>query len=214
VSKLILLIGAVALTAIAAVTAVASSSTDVKTFNLAANPKFVKCLAKFPTDPSRPPSATVEVRKGDLNDHLALHLRNVKPGLGFDLFTLQRSTLDSAGKVISPAQSVGLAWYQSDIQADDNGNGDVEIRTILADQIFGVNADQVPANPINTFNLGFWFNNPQNAVDCGFDPTHPTPFNGEHNAGPLAMISVPDAKTGLGPLCLNPDAGQPSGCNP
>jgi hypothetical protein len=77
-----------------------------------------------------------------------------------------------------------------------------------------VNADQVPANPINTFNLGFWFNNPQNAVDCGFDPTHPTPFNGEHNAGPLAMISVPDAKTGLGPLCLNPDAGQPSGCNP
>src|SRR4029077_4210613 len=90
VSKLILLIGAVALTAIAAVTAVASSSTDVKTFNLAVNPKFVKCLAKFPTDPSRPPSATVEVRKGDLNDHLALHLRNVKPGLGFDLFTLQR----------------------------------------------------------------------------------------------------------------------------
>jgi hypothetical protein len=25
---------------------------------------------------------------------------------------------------------------------------------------------------------------------------------------------VPDATTGLGPLCLNPDASQPSGCNP
>jgi hypothetical protein len=31
-----------------------------------------------------------------------------------------------------------------------------------------------------------------------------TPFNGEHNAGPLVMISVPDAQTDLGPLCVNP----------
>jgi hypothetical protein len=77
-----------------------------------------------------------------------------------------------------------------------------------------VNTDRVPPHPINTFHLGFWFNNPADAEACGFDVTKPTPFNGEHNAGPLAMISVPDATTGLGPLCLNPDASQPSGCNP
>jgi len=33
----------------------------------------------------------------------------------------------------------------------------------------------------------------------------PTPFNGEHRAGPLAFISRPDAGTGLGPLCSHPD---------
>jgi hypothetical protein len=90
----------------------------------------------------------------------------------------------------------------------------MKIRTILADQIFGVDVDQTPPNPINTFHVGFWFNNPADAQSCGFDVTKPTPFNGEHRAGPLAMISTPDAKTGLGPLCLNPDPSQPSGCNP
>jgi hypothetical protein len=145
---------------------------------------------------------------------LTLRLHNIKPNLAFDLFTVQRSTLDAQGKPISPAPSFGLAWYQSDVQADDDGNGRVKIQTILADQIFGVNLDEQPLNPINTFHLGFWFNNPNDAVRCGFDPTNPTPFNGEHSAGPLAMISVPDAQTGLGPLCLNPDASQASGCNP
>ena len=77
-----------------------------------------------------------------------------------------------------------------------------------------MNLDQSPPQPTNTFHVGFWFNNPADAAACGFDATSPTPFNGEHRAGPLAMISVPDATTGLGPLCLNPDASQPSGCNP
>jgi hypothetical protein len=66
------------------------------------------------------------------------------------------------------------------------------------------------SRPVNTFHIGFWFNNPANAKACGFTGT--TPFNGAHNAGPAAMISVPDATTGLGPLCLNPSASSPSGC--
>jgi hypothetical protein len=37
----------------------------------------------------------------------------------------------------------------------------------------------------------FWFNNPADAAACGF--TGVTPFNGEHQAGPLAMISRLDA---------------------
>jgi hypothetical protein len=204
---------ALAVVAVSVVAASGSSGTTEKSFDLTANPKFVNCLAKYPNDPSRPPTASVDVEKGDLNDRLTLHLHNIKPNLAFDLFTVQRSTLDAQGKPIAPPPSFGLAWYQSDVQADDHGNGHVKIRTILADQIFGVNLDQA-APPINTFHLGFWFNNPNDAVRCGFDPTNPTPFNGEHSAGPLAMISVPDAQTGLGPLCLNPDASQASGCNP
>jgi hypothetical protein len=44
--------------------------------------------------------------------------------------------------------------------------------------------------------------NPQDAAplpSCHFDPTKPTPFNGPHKAGPFAMLSVPEAKSGLGP---------------
>jgi len=204
---------AVAVAAVSVVTAYAASGTTETSFQLAPNPKFVNCLAKYPNDPSRPPTASVDVEKGDLNDTLKLHLRNIKPNLAFDLFTVQRSTLDAQGKPIAPAPSFGLAWYQSDVQADGHGDGNVKIRTILADQIFGVNLDEAQG-PINTFHVGFWFNDPKDAAACGFDVTKPTPFNGEHHAGPLAMISLPDARTNLGPLCLNPDASQPSGCNP
>jgi len=107
-----------------------------------------------------------------------------------------------------------LAWYQSDLQVDDDGAGRAAIRTILVDQIFGFDPD-VNLTPTNTFHVGFWFNDPNDAAACGFDVNNPTPFNGEHRAGPLAMISLPDADTGLGPLCLNPDTSTtPAHCNP
>jgi hypothetical protein len=73
----------------------------------------------------------------------------------------------------------------------------------------------VALKPTNTFHVGFWFNNPEDAVACGFDPNAFTPFNGEHKAGPLAMISLPDATTGLGPLCTDPNhSTSPVSCNP
>jgi hypothetical protein len=58
--------------------------------------------------------------------------------------------------------------------------------------------------PTNTFHLGFWFNDPKNAKDCGVNVDKPTPFNGEHKAGPLAMISAPVDPAGLGPLRTSP----------
>jgi len=204
---------ALVVAAMSAVAAYAASGTTKTSFDLVPNPKFVNCLARYPGDPSRPPTASIDVQKGDLNDRLTLHLKNIKPNLAFDLFTVQRSTLDAQGNPISPAPSFGLAWYQSDVQADGHGGGSVKIQTILAAQIFSVNLDESPVNPINTFHVGFWFNDPNDAAACNFDVTKPTPFNGEHRAGPLAMISLPDETTGLGPLCLNPDASQPSGCD-
>ena len=46
--------------------------------------------------------------------------------------------------------------------------------------------------------------------------TGATPFNGEHQAGPLAMISRLDARTNLGPLCTDPEStgGGAFTCNP
>lgn len=196
------------------VNAAASVKPDVTHFHLVANPKFANCLAQHPGDPSRAPSADVTVQRGNLNDTLTLHIHDIKPNLAFDLFTVQRSSLRADGRPDPAFKDFGLAWYQSDVQADAKGDGTVRVRTILLDQIFGFDPD-VSLAPTNTFHVGFWFNDPADARACGFDPTKPTPFNGEHRAGPLAMISVPSATTGLGPLCVSPDTSvTPARCNP
>jgi len=187
---------------------------DVVRFDLHPNPKFLNCFSQFPGDANRAPSAQATIVRGDLNDELTLRGRNIKPGVQFDLFTVQRSTLDANGKVDPTVPNFGLAWYQSDVEARSNGEVRVKIQTVLLDEIFGFDPIAGLA-PTNTFHLGFWFNDPQDAVACGFDPAAPTPFNGEHKAGPLAMISVPDATTGLGPLCTKPDTSTvPAHCEP
>jgi hypothetical protein len=133
--------------------------------------------------------------------------------LTFDLFTVENSPFLSDGTPNgSFPGNFGLAWYQSDIQANAAGNATVAIHTILLNQIFGFNAGAGLA-PVNIFNVGFWFNDPADAADCGFTGT--TPFNGEHAAGPMAMISGADVTTALGPLCLDPNTGTiPAICNP
>jgi hypothetical protein len=182
-------------------------------FELAPNPGFVNCLARYPGDPNRKPSAQVTVTHGDLNDILRMTLRNIKPNLAFDLFTVERTALKVDGTVDTSIPNRGLAWYQSDVEVGRTGSGTVEIRTILLNQIFGFDPI-VGLPPTHTFHVGFWFNDPKDVHDC--DASEPTtPFNGEHHAGPLAMISLPDANTGLGPLCANPDfSTNPVTCNP
>jgi hypothetical protein len=181
------------------------------TFKLAVNTPFTACVGD--TSPDKP-SATVTVVRGKLNDVLILHARHLKPNVSFDLFTTQNSNLLSNGQLDPNFKGFGLAWYQSDLQADSNGNADVTIKTILLDQIFGFDP-AVALPPTNTFHVGFWFNNPEDAVSCGFDPTKPTPFNGEHTAGPNAMMSVPNSRTNLGPLCTNPTSTSAGFvCNP
>jgi hypothetical protein len=150
------------------------------------------------------PTADVIVQRGELSDILILHAHHLKPNLGFDLFTIQNSNLLSNGEVDPKFKNFGLAWYQSDVQADSEGEAEVAIKTILLDQIFGFDPAAGLA-PTHTFHVGFWFNRPEDAEACGFDPTKPTPFNGEQNAGPNAMISLSDAATDLGPLCTAPE---------
>jgi hypothetical protein len=193
----------------------AASAQDKKdeiSFDLVANPSFVNCLRK---DSYEEPRARATVIRGKLNDTLILDLDGFKPGLAFDLFTVQRSpflsdkTSDPNFKNVFKG-SFGLAWYQSDIEIGKrNDDGHVRIKTILLDQIFGFDAGTGLA-PTNTFHVGFWFNNPDDAAPCGF--TGVTPFNGEHQAGPLAFITRPDATTNLGPLCTDPDGE--GHCNP
>src|SRR5215467_6397660 len=89
---------ALGLSAARGVTASATGP-DVAHFELVANPKFVSCLARFPGDPVRVPRADVTVQRGNLNDTLTLRIRNIKPHLAFDLFTVQNSQLRADGKI-------------------------------------------------------------------------------------------------------------------
>jgi len=187
---------------------------DLVAFDFAPNPKFLPCLAAYPEDSWRAPSVHAVVVRGELNDGLFLYGSGLKPDLKFDMFTVENSSLDATGAPISDFKNFGLAWYQSDLEADKRGNLRVSIRTILLDQIFGFDPT-VTLPPTGTFQVGFWFNSPNDAVACGFDASKPTPFNGEHQAGPLAMITLPDAETGLGPLCTHPDTSvSPARCDP
>lgn len=181
-----------------------------KTFHLTPEASVLSCFA---ANPAHPPVATVTVSRAGERDHLELKVTGLKPGLQFDVFTVQRSNLLFNGQPDPNFHgSFGLAWYQSDLNADGQGEASTSLNSIFIDQIFGFDPD-VTLVPTNTFHLGFWFNKPTDAVPCGFNSANPTPFNGNHKAGPAAMISTPNESTGLGPLCLNPMASMPSGCN-
>ncbi len=185
-------------------------SQAVTSFNLKPNPAELNCLR---STPSAVPSAQVIVRQGDINDDLTIIASGIKPGLGFDMFTVQNSNLLSTGLVNPAFKNFGLAWYQSDLEANTSGILSATIRSIFVNEIFGFDAGaSPPLPPTNTYHVGFWFDSPAEAAACGF--TGSTPFNGEHNAGPLAMISVPNATTNLGPLCLSPNTStHPATCN-
>jgi hypothetical protein len=179
-----------------------------KTFKLQPNPGVINCLKNG----SATPSATVTVGQGALTDDLTIIGSGIKPGLAFDLFTVQKSSLLSNGTPDPNFTNFGLAWYQTDLEANSKGQIFGTLHTILVNQIFGFDPD-VSLAPTNTFHVGFWFDDPAAVSVCGF--TGSTPFNGVHHAGPVAMISVPNASTNLGPLCLSPNrTTHPATCNP
>jgi hypothetical protein len=181
--------GALAAPVVSAHPAAAAS----KTFSLLPAGKTLACLAA----PGKTPKATATVVESGPNQTMTLNVSGIKPGLDFDLFTVEKSPFNSAGKP-NPAFDgrFGLAWYQSDLEVGSSGTGSVKIRTILNPEIFGFDAN-TGLKPTHTFHVGFWFNDPDDAAACGF--TGFTPFNGEQHAGPVAMITKPGAN-GKGPL--------------
>ncbi len=186
--------------ALGTMAASAADKPDHARFQMYVNPSQANCL-KASDNPHRQPTVEVTVDRGKDNDTATLRLRNFKPDLQFDLFTVQNSNQNADGSPVAGFTNFGLAWYQSDIHVGHNGSASVKVKTILLDQIFGFDP-AVKLDPTNTFHLGFWFNDPADAAACGFTGT--TPFNGEHQAGPLAFITRPDARTTLGPLCTSP----------
>jgi hypothetical protein len=132
------LAAALPLAAIFALPQAATSSPELARFSMFPVAKFLPCMAA----PGQTPTATATVVKGDPNDTLVLSTSGFKPGLKFDLFTIQRSSQQADG---SPATvpGVGMAWYQSDV----NANSSVALKTVLVDQIFGFDPDVARCTP-------------------------------------------------------------------
>ncbi|MDY7101781.1 MAG: hypothetical protein S0880_11390 [Actinomycetota bacterium] len=202
-------VAALAGTAVVAGGPLGGASETVALFELTPTAPFLACMQE---EEGVTPTALVRVsRRGD-NDSMTILLRDFKPGLDVDLFTIENSPLDAYGQPDPDFDGFGLAWYQTDISVGESGNGVARINTVLLDEIFGLD-DTAGLEPTNTFHVGFWFNDPADAAACGFEGS--TPFNGEQEAGPLAAVSLPDAATDLGPLCLSPEAdGDGFRCDP
>lgn len=161
------------------------------TFKLAVNPGLA-AGKPFACPAMAAAEATIVVtnrfRTGAVNDVMTLTARHLPPNTGFDLFLVQNSPFDVG------FAGFGFGWYQSDVQSDSNGNATVVVRGIFDHETFVLN----PPNVVEkTFNVGFWFNSPtQEAERCNGAVPAATPFNGEQNAGLLAMITK-DAPLGL-----------------
>jgi hypothetical protein len=121
---------------------------------------------------------------GAQNDIMSLTARGLPANTGFDMFLVEHSPLDAG-----TFPGFGFGWYQSDLQSNSHGNAEITVRGIFDKETFIENpADQF--NPIHTFNVGFWFNSPdEEAKVCPSATPAKTPFNGEQNAGLLAMIT-------------------------
>jgi hypothetical protein len=184
-----------------------SPQSEIVSFELYPNQQFISCLA---ADPKVTPRAVAYVKPGDLNDQMLVLLSGFKPGLQFALFTSEKSNQLADGSTDPNFKDFGLAWYQTEV----TGGVKNTLRTILIDEPFGFNP-AVNMPPTRTFHVGFWFADPNDAAACGFDPKAPTPFDGDLEAGPNAFISRPNAATGLGPLCANPNTStNPATCEP
>ena len=137
---------ALAFASVLPVAALAWTSVPVAEFQLQVNEKFNQCLS---IDGATPPFANVKVIRGNLNNSFEIFVSGLKPNLSFDLFTVERSNLDADGAPDPNfAGSFGLAWYQSDLQADEYGVARIiaplALRSIFLDQIFGFDADKLP----------------------------------------------------------------------
>ena len=176
---------------------------DIVSFVLQPNPKFLRCLAQYPDDPKRPPSVRVAVVRGSLDDELFLVGKYIKPNLRFELFSVEHSPLRADASVDAAFSHFGLAWYQSDLEANENGIIGAHIRAVLLDQFFGFDA-AVSLALTGTFHVGLWFGDRSDVAGCSFDVEKSTAFGTQNRGGPLAMISVPVAATGTGPLCTHP----------
>jgi hypothetical protein len=135
----------------------------------------------------------VTITPGALNDTMTVSLHGMPANAGFDLFVIQQ-----------PTAPFGIAWYQSDIQANSNGAGSATVKGIFDAETFSVSLGGTTTfSPTHQYHLGVWFNDPSVPFNRGCEPgaTSPivTPFNGEQNAG-IQVVNTAQFPVNAGPL--------------
>ena len=120
-----------------------------------------------------------------LVDGMRLTANGLPPNTDFDVFLVEHSPSDAG------FAGFGFGWYQADLHSDSTGHASVIMLGIFDVETF-IENPATPLAPIHTYNVGFWFNSPtQEAAKCGnATAPAPGPFNGEQNAGLLAMITT------------------------
>jgi hypothetical protein len=151
---------------------------------------------------------------------VTVRVEGLPPNTEFDLFVIQL-----------PNAPFGLSWYQGDLETNSGGSGRgifigrFNIETFIVAPGVGPapvvheddpfpDANENPAtNPVHTFHLGLWFDEPADAeAACGLNTV--TPFNGDHTAGiqALSTRNFPDEEgplRGLGGETSNARPGSP-----
>jgi hypothetical protein len=152
------------------------------------------------------PHARAEVRVVDdgTAQDLYISAHGLPPKTSFDFFVIQ-----------VPKTSFGMAWYQADVESDENGNAFQHVRGIFGIETFTVATGSQPApivfngpfpdasvnpptNPLQMYHLGLWFNSPADAQNAKC-PATVTPFNGEHDAG-IQVLNTSNFADDEGPL--------------
>ena len=150
-------------------------------------------------------TGTIAIVKQGNTEKLTVSVSGMPKKADFDVFVIQ-----------SADAPFGVSWYQGDLTTDKNGKGSqsfvgrfsietfvVAPGVVAAPQVhtggaFPDAVGGVSAAPIHTFHVGLWFNSPGDSAAAGCANTD-TPFNGDHDAGPQVLKTVPEGN-GLGPL--------------
>ncbi|SRR5712692_1152445 len=169
------------------------------TFNMVVSAGAAACLPNATATVTITPAGPVEI--------MDVNVSGLPANSEFDFFVLQ-----------VPRAPFGVAWYQGDIETDDNGQGSGEfigrfnIETFAVAQPPGnapapVVHDQPPFpdassnppfEPIHMYHLGLWFGSPDDAGAAGC-PTTVTRFNGDHTAG-IQLLNTGNFPDDQGPL--------------
>ena len=181
------LAGTAALTVGASTAGAAVTSADAGsfTFRLMPSAGITACLPHA--------RGKVTITPGKQNDKMQVSIHGMPRGAEFDLFVIQQ-----------PTKPFGVSWYQTDLNADRDGNGSATVRGIFDRETFTVSPDPAATiAPTHQFHLGLWFNNPRLPFNLGCEAGAPnpivTPFNGEQHAG-IQVLNTAQFPVNAGPL--------------
>jgi hypothetical protein len=165
--------------------AVAGSHEQSFTFALKPSAGIAACLPHA--------GGRVTITKGAQNDTMKVSIHGMPARAGFDLFVIQQ-----------PTKPFGVAWYQTDVNADRHGNGTATVRGIFDRETFSVSLGGTTTfTPTHQYHLGLWFSSPRTPFNLGCEPGAPvpvvTPFNGEQHAG-IQVLNTAQFPVNAGPL--------------